>query len=210
MATRDDWMIAGTYLEACNCEAICPCRTVDGRRGGRSTYGICQGALSWRVEDGHAGDVDLSGLNAVLACRYDDDEPGSPWTFLLYIDARGDERQREALADILSGARGGTALKHFPWAWKASRFLGWRAVDIAIDHTPGRGWFRAAGNVEVRVRAPVEGQQPVTCVIPGHHRQGREDVADLLRVADGELEVELRGRCAYESTFRYSSDEAET
>lgn len=203
-----DWSIAGTYLEACNCEAICPCRRVGGRAGGRSTYGICSGALSWQVEDGHDGEVDLSGLAAVLACRYDDDEPGSPWTFLLFIDARGDARQREALAAILSGARGGTALAHFPWAWKASRYLGWHAVDIAIDHTPGRGWFRAGGQVELRVRAPVEDQEPVTCVIPGHHRDGREDVAEFLRVDAGELEVDVRGRCAYESTFRYASDDA--
>jgi hypothetical protein len=204
----DGWSIAGTYLEACNCEAICPCRRVGGRAGGRSTYGVCSGALSWRVEDGHDGDVDLSGLAAVMACRYDDDEPGSPWTFLLLIDARGDERQRESLAAILAGGRGGTALKHFPWAWKASRYLGWQAVDIAIDHTPGRGWFRAGGQVEVRVRAPVEDQEPVTCVIPGFQRDGQEDVAEFLRVDAGELAVDVRGRCAYESTFRYTSEAA--
>ena len=46
------WRIADTYFESCNCEAICPCRTIGGRRGGRSTYGICFGALSWLVEDG--------------------------------------------------------------------------------------------------------------------------------------------------------------
>ena len=31
------WAIAGTYLEACNCEAICPCRRIGGRSGGRSS-----------------------------------------------------------------------------------------------------------------------------------------------------------------------------
>ena len=199
------WRIAGTYLEACNCEAICPCRRIGGQAGGRSSYGVCMGALSWAVTDGHAGELELSGLGAVLACRYDDDEPGSPWTFRLYIDARGDVRQREALAAILSGGRGGTALEHFPWAWKASHFLGWQAVDIAIDHTPGRGWFRAGGHVEVRVAAPVDGQEPVTCVIPGHHRSGTELRADLLRVAEGPLAFEFDGRCAYRSTFEYSS-----
>ena len=205
MATHPDWEIAGTYLEACNCEAICPCRNVGGRRGGRSTYGICTGALSWLVEEGHLGDVDLSGLAAVIACHYDDDEPGSPWSFFLYVDARGDEDQRAALVGILSGARGGTARAHFPWAWKPSRFLGWRAVEIAIDHTPGRGWFRAGGNVEVRLGAPVAGQEAVTCGIPGHDHEGIEYVADLLQIEEGPLEVELRGRCAFETTFRYAS-----
>ena len=33
-----NWQISGTYLEACNCDAICPCRRIDGRQGGRSTY----------------------------------------------------------------------------------------------------------------------------------------------------------------------------
>ena len=81
------WEISGSYLEACNCEAICPCRRIGGRPGGRSTYGECLGALSWIVEEGRAGDVDLAHMRAVLASRYHDDEPGSPWTFALFVDA---------------------------------------------------------------------------------------------------------------------------
>jgi hypothetical protein len=207
MADAGSWTIAGTYLEACNCEAICPCRRVGGRAGGRSTYGVCTGALSWVITSGHAGDVRLDGLGVVIACWYDDDEPGSPWTFRLYVDARGDDDQRRALVEILTGARGGTVVKHFPWAWKDSRFLGWQAAELAIDHTPGRGWFRAAGSVEVRVRAPVADQEPVACVIPGYAQPGTEYVADLLRVTDEPFDVDLTGRCAYESTFRYTSEE---
>jgi hypothetical protein len=51
--------------------------------GGRSTYGICLGALSWRVVEGHADGLDLAGLGVVLATRYSDDEEGSPWSFVL-------------------------------------------------------------------------------------------------------------------------------
>jgi hypothetical protein len=200
-----DWAISGTYLEACNCEVICPCRRVGGRAGGRSTYGTCQGALSWAVLDGRAGDVDLSGLGAVLVLSYDDDEPGSPWTYFLYVDERGSERQREALALILTGELGGTAKRQFPWAFKESRPLGWRAAPIEIQHTPRRGWFRAGEQVTLRVGDPVADQEPVTCVIPGHHRSGVELHADLLRVEEGPLSFEVTGRCAYRSTFSYSS-----
>ena len=82
------WRIAGSYYESCNCQAVCPCRRVNGRPGGRSTYGICDFALSWQIEDGSAGGVDLSGLRAVLVARYDDDEAGSPWDYYLYLDER--------------------------------------------------------------------------------------------------------------------------
>jgi hypothetical protein len=201
------WELSGTYLESCNCEAICPCRSIGGRKGGRSTHGICLGALSWAVERGRAGELDLSGLDVVLASRYDDDEPGSPWTFWLYLDERGDERQREVLGDIFLGRLGGTPLKQFPWAFKDSNPLGVRAVPIEIDHAPGRGWFRAGGQVTVRIREPVPDQEPVTCVIPGHHRSGTEVYAETLTVKDEPLSFEFRGACGYESEFEYSSDQ---
>jgi len=197
------WAVRGNYLEACNCDAICPCRRIGGRSGGRSTTGTCQGALSWAVEVGHAGALDLSGLGVVLACRYHDDEPGSPWTYALYVDERGGPGEREALARIFTGAAGGSAVAHFPWAWKDSRLLGWRAAPIEIEHTPGRGWFRVGGFVEVRASKPVASGETVTCVIPGHERSGRELIAESLEVSDRELDFSFRGNCAYESDFDY-------
>ncbi len=199
------YRVRGTYLESCNCDAPCPCRRIDGRAGGRSTHGICDGALSWSIDEGFADDVDLTGLGAVLATRYSDDEEGSPWTFALFVDERGDTCQRAALGRIFSGALGGTVLDHFPWAWKASDPLGVEPARIEIDHAPGRGWFRAGQKVSVRVSGPYAGLETVTCVIPGHECEGRELVVDELKVGAGLLGFEYRGVCAYESTFDYGS-----
>src|SRR4051812_46961502 len=126
------WSVSGTYLEACNCEAICPCRRIGGVAGGRSTYGECIGALSWVIERGADGDTDLTGLGVILACRYHDDEPGSPWTYALYLDDRASPAQQQSLERIFTGAAGGTALDHFPWAWKASTRVATKAVPLEI------------------------------------------------------------------------------
>jgi len=198
------WRVAGSYLESCNCEAICPCRRIDGVMGGRSTYGICLGALSWRIVEGQAEGVPLHGLGVVLACRYSDDEEGSPWSFVLYLDDRADAAQREALEAIFTGRLAGSQVDHFPWAWKASHLLAVRRAAIEIEHVPGRGWFRAGRHVEVRVAHPVGSGETVTCVIPGHERTGREVIARSLDVADGALEFSFRGNCGYESDFDYS------
>jgi hypothetical protein len=207
MADLLPWAISGSYLEACNCEAICPCRRIGGRSGGRSTYGECLGALSWAVAEGRAGDLELSGLGAVLVLRYSDDEPGSPWTFTLYLDQQAETPRQEALAKILLGELGGTPSVQFPWVFKDSNLLGWRPAAIEIDHTPGRGWFRVGEQVTVRIRGPVPDQEPVTCVIPGHHRSGTELYAERLEVREEPpLSFELSGKCAYESSFEYSSD----
>jgi hypothetical protein len=198
------WSLAGTYLEACNCEVICPCRTIGGEKGGRSSFGVCMGTLSWKIEHGGAGPVGLGGLNVVLALRYSDEEPGSPWSFVLYLDRRGDREQRQALEQIFLGKLAGTPERQFPWVWKPSDLLGVRAVDLEVDHTPGRGWFKAKGEVAVRISRRVD-QPKVTCVIPGHHREGSEVQAELLSVGADGLDFEFRGRCGYESSFSYSS-----
>jgi hypothetical protein len=199
------WRIAGTYLESCNCEAICPCRRIGGRAGGDSTYRECVGSLCWRIREGHAGDVDLAGLGVVMATRYHDDEPGSPWSFYLYLDDSGTAAQHEALTGIYTGALGGTPRQQFPWAFKPSDLLGVKLARIEIDHTPGKGWFRAGGEVAVRVREPVADQEPVTCIIPGHDRSGREVIVDQLRVDADPLAFEFSGNCGYEATFEYAS-----
>ncbi len=107
------WRISGSYFESCNCDAICPCRRTNGTPGGRSTHGICMGVLSWLIDEGSADGVDLSGLPVALAVRYSDDEPGSPWSWILYLDAQADKEQRAMLEAIFTG----------PARWRRARSL---------------------------------------------------------------------------------------
>jgi hypothetical protein len=198
------WHIRGTYFESCNCDAICPCRRIDGVPGGRSTHGICMGVLSWLIEDGAVNGTELSGQPVALASRYSDDEPASPWTWILYLDERASPPQRDALESIFTGRLGGDAETHFPWAWKPSQLLAVRPVAIEVDHTRRRQRLRIRDHLSVRIRGRYEGGETVTCVIPGHDRTGEELIADELVVSDDELALEYRGVCGYGTTFDYS------
>jgi hypothetical protein len=198
------WGIRGTYFEACNCEPICPCRRVDGVAGGRSTHGICMGVLSWLIEQGEVQGTDVSGLPAALALHYSDDEPGSPWSWVLYLDVDASAKQRAALEDVFTGRLGGDAERHFPWAWKPSELIAVRPVEIVVDHTRRRQRLRIRDHVSVRIRDSYQEQHTVTCVIPGHDRAGEELVADELIVEDEALAFSFRGTCGYGSTFAYT------
>jgi len=199
------YRVRGAYFESCNCEAICPCRMVGGVLGGRSTYGVCFGVLSWRIDEGHRGDVDLAGLMAALVVRYDDDEPGSPWTVLLHVDARASEEQREALAQVFLGGEGGPHVSKLPWVRKARHLIGVRAS--AIELVPdGDGYRLLVGSaVSLRATTAVDTALPVACGIPGYDRVGRELYADELVVDDEPFAWELSGNCAYASDFDYAS-----
>jgi hypothetical protein len=198
------WHIEGDYFESCNCEAICPCRTVGGVPGGRSTYGICMGVLSWLVHEGHADGVDLGGLAAALVIRYEDDEPGSPWSFVVHVDERGTEEQREALASILTGKLGGEDVLRLPWVRKPSEELAVRASPIELRVDGDRKELRVGSAVELTATKPFPTEERVSCVIPGHHIAGTEYYAERLAVHDEPFEWELEGNCAFVSTFSYS------
>jgi hypothetical protein len=200
------WSIAGTYFESCNCDAPCPCRRIDGVPGGRSTHGICMGVLSWVIDEGHVGETDVAGLPVALACRYSDDEEGSPWTYVLYLDERATAEQRAALRDVYTGALGGDALAHFPWAWKPSVLAGVEAATIEFDHEPRRQWLRIRDRVTVRISGAYEGPETITCVIPGHEQEGEELVAAELSVA-GPLSFSYEGNCGFAARrFDYAGD----
>ena len=199
------WEISGTYLESCNCEAICPCRMVDGMGGGgRSTYGICFGLLSWRIDEGHADGVALDGLGVAMALRYDDDEPGSPWRLVLYVDERGDDAQRAALEEIMLGRSGGPHILKLPWVRKPSEVIAVRPalIELAID---GKS-LRVADRAELRVSRRADKGHAVACGIPGYERGGEEYFADELRVDDDPYSWELHGNCAFATTFDYASE----
>jgi hypothetical protein len=198
------WRIRGSYFECCNCDAICPCRRIDGVPGGRSTHGECLGVLSWVIEDGRLDELSLDGLKVALATRYHDDEEGSPWSFVMYVDAGADTAQRDALKGIYTGRLGGDALAHFPWAWKESKRVAVRPVEIEVSHEPRRQWLRVRDHVTVKIRDAWSGPETVTCVIPGHEQNGEELVADELRVDDGPLRFEFTGNCGYSARFDYA------
>jgi hypothetical protein len=186
--------IAGTYLEACNCDAICPCRRIDGAPGGRSTHGICFGVLSWRVDEGKAPGVDLGGTGAVMTYSYDDDAPGSPWTLVLYVDGP------DELAHILLGRFGGEHVRTLPWVRKPNASVDVRRARIDF----GDGDVRVGDAVRLRATTPFDTSSTVSCIVPGHDRPGTELINDEVVVADPPFAFELHGTCAFRREFDYA------
>ena len=74
MTDIQSWNIKGSYFEVCNCDAICPCRRIDGEAGNSSTTGTCEFAVSWKITEGEADGVDLAGCSVVIAGYFNDEE----------------------------------------------------------------------------------------------------------------------------------------
>jgi hypothetical protein len=190
------YRVRGSYFESCNCDAICPCRKVGVVLGGRSTYGECYGILSWAIEGGTAGGIEVGGLNVALVYRYHDDEPGSPWDVVLHVDEDAGAKERAALKWLFLDG-----LHQLPWIRKARNLISIRESAIEIDGTSVRIGERLAARATRRYETDL----PVACGVPGYDRQGYEMVADELRVDEEPFAWELQGNCAYASDFDYAS-----
>lgn len=200
MTSSDAWRIAGTYYEFCNCHAVCPCRRLDGKPGGRSTFRLCQFLLSWHVADGFAGATSLAGRSVVMAGFYDNEVKGAPWTVSLYVDEQAAEPSFAALSEIFLGKRGGNIL------FTANIFdvVAVRRAAIALDHTKHRKRIlvKDFATAEVESLARVDGV--VSCGIPGHDHPGVEFISRSA-VGDPPLAWHYEGRCGFATDFDYRS-----
>jgi len=200
------WRVSGSYFEACNCEAVCPCRRQGGQKlSTGSTYGVCSFALSWKILQGTFGATALSGMSAVLAGEYKDVEKGKPWRVILYVDERATQEQQTALAEIFTGRAGGTAFRNY--AKSITAVYETKPARIDLDHRPGHWSITAGDYVVVRAGAVVPSPLgAVTCGIPGFDHPGDEVRTELMRVADPPLGWDVVGRCGFASDFSYVSD----
>jgi len=193
-----DYYIKGSYYEACNCQAICPCRRQNGVAGGLSTYGICDFLLSWRIEQGDAGGVDLAGCQVCMAGTYDDAVKGKPWSVIIYLGERATVEQSDALARIFQGRLGG----NMAFTGEIAEVLAIRRARIELDHTPGAQSIRIADIGGAEVVRVVDFDGTVSCGIPGHDRPGRENVSSL-RLKDGHFDWTYEERCGFATDFEF-------
>lgn len=99
-----DWTISGDYVEACNCEVACQCLWLE------PPDDVCTVSFAWDIQNGHYGDVDLSGLKAAMLVYTDEGvmfAPDTGWHVVLFVDEEAEDDQRAALEEIHLGRAGG-------------------------------------------------------------------------------------------------------
>ncbi len=102
MADHATWKLTGSYFEACNCEAACPCVMMSP-----PTDGECTVLVAWHIDNGVFGSTPLDGLNVVLAAHAPGHMLQVKWNAAVYLDERATTEQHQALTQIFGGQAGG-------------------------------------------------------------------------------------------------------
>lgn len=141
----ENWSLAGTYFEACNCDVACPCVFLSP-----PTTGDCTVLVGWHIDKGGHGNVALDGLNVALAVHSPGNMVTTKWQAALYFDDKASEAQKNALVQIFTGQSGGhpAVLVSF-----VGQVLGAKSVGIDYHADGKRRSLKIADIVEAEIEA---------------------------------------------------------
>ncbi|MGB3406934.1 MAG: DUF1326 domain-containing protein [Jannaschia sp.] len=153
------WAIRGELILNCNCTVFCPCVVSLGKHA--PTEGYCQAWSGIRIDTGHYGDTDLSGLNVGLLLEIPGLMARGNWKAAAFIDDRANQEAYLGLIEIFSGrARGTTGL----FKLLVSEFLGAERATITYD-TEGKTRRLMVGKKIQGEVVPVKGKDPEVDIV---------------------------------------------
>ena len=200
------WHVTGSYFEACNCLAICPCR----RRGGRQDHRPDLRRL--RLRAFVAGAAGIVRPPPARRSRGDHGRlvpagrTGPPWRVCLYVDERATPDQHVAVAEHLHRpGRGHCASQLRRRSSARSTPCGARTSSSIIAATTGA--CAPTTTSSVSGATPVESPLAISCGVPGHDRPGEELRTEVMQVNDSPLIWGVQARCGFATTFAYQSED---
>jgi hypothetical protein len=198
----NSWKISGSYFETCNCDLACPCIFLSP-----PTSGDCTVLLAWHIDQGRFGQINLDGLNAVLAAYSPGHMMEGKWKVALYVDERADQGQRDALTQIFSGQAGGHLAGLAPLIGEV---LGVKTASIEYRSEGKRRSLRLgdAGEAEIEGLPGQDGGEVTVAsapfvAVPGVPLMVAK--SKKMRFSDYGLKSEVSNKNGFYSPFTYQS-----
>ncbi len=92
--TNPKWVLKADYVDACSCDVACPCIF-----GQPSTHGYCKGATLVEINEGHYGQIDLSGVSVLAVYN------SGKW-IKFFVSDNATKKQTDAVVQFLPTAEG--------------------------------------------------------------------------------------------------------
>jgi hypothetical protein len=141
-----EWYMEGPWFKCCNCDPGCPC---DFNQF--PTHGHCEGLVAMRIDKGHFGDVDLSGLCWAGVVRWPGALHEGNGTLQPILDSKATEEQVNALGQALSGQHGDTLLQIVDFICPTKLEPVFAPFEFEFDLEERTGRLRAGDALELDV-----------------------------------------------------------
>ena len=160
--TTTSWRLKGMGYEFCNCQPGCTCN-FNGFP--TSPDGSCKAAVANRITEGNCGDVDLSGVTALMIIDWPKAIHDGNGKAVFVVPPEVSDQQLDALAQIYTGKLGG-----MPWAILGTTYevAGVVRADVDLDDDGINSGFRVPGVGEAKgttLKNPVTGEDHRVAIV---------------------------------------------
>ena len=160
--TTTSWRLKGIGYEFCNCQPGCTCN-FNGFP--TSPDGSCKAAVANRITEGNCGDVDLSGVTALMIIDWPKAIHDGNGKAVFVVPPEVSDQQLDALAQIYTGKLGG-----MPWAILGTTYevAGVVRADVDLDDDGINSGFRVPGVGEAKgttLKNPVTGEDHRVAIV---------------------------------------------
>lgn len=189
-----EWRIKGRELANCNCSYGCPCQF-----NALPTNGACKAAVGYQIDEGHFGDVDLSGVRAAGVYTWPGAVHEGNGTMQLIIDERASDAQREAMLKVMQGEE--TEPMATMWSVytvMCSKRLEplFKPIELEIDVEARTGRIEVPGVFETKgepIRNPVTGDPHRARIdLPHGFEYEIAEIGSASTKATGEIKLDLK------------------
>ena len=98
------WNLAGSYVETCSCELMCPCNlSLDHG----ATYDFCRVTLVFNIQEGEIEGTDIAGRRVALIADTPKVMTDGNWRLGVYVDDQAGDDQFDKLVQLFAGQLGG-------------------------------------------------------------------------------------------------------
>ena len=159
-----DWRLRGPEITNCNCAWGCPCQF-----NSLPTHGNCRAVVAMRIDEGHFGDVDLSGLHWAGMFAWPKAIHEGHGEAFVVIDPKASEAQRQALLTILAGEEtepGATIFNVFAATLETMHDPVFEEIELELDMERRTGRIRIDGIVDTTI-------EPIRNPITGHEHRAK-------------------------------------
>lgn len=194
-----DWRLRGPEITNCNCAWGCPCQF-----NSLPTHGHCRAVVAMRIDEGHFGDVDLSGLHWAGMFAWPKAIHEGHGEAFVVVDPKASEAQRQALLTILAGEEtvpGATIFNVFASTLETMHEPVFKEIELDLDLERRTGRIRIEGIVDSAIepiRNPITGHEHrAKVVLPEGFEYREAEYASGSTRATGPVKLDWQGTHAH-------------
>jgi len=196
------YKVEGRLLEACSCNAPCPCWIGDD-----PDLGYCDALVAYHYDKGHISGLDVSGLTLALVTHIPGNVLAGDWQVAVHVDSKATQQQKEAILAAHTGQLGGPLADLAPLI---GNVMGVYDTPVEFDIVKGKGTIRVGEVVAAEMQPATDAQgrptklvDTVFSTIPGSPAYVGKATSFVVNQPEHGLVWEFNGRNAVLGDFLF-------